>query len=631
MVAGGLLVVAACVAIRHWWGADSADAQYPRATQARPAAASQPRSTPTTRSAASARATGSKARPKIVATVNGEEITREDLGRECLWHYGNEVLEGLLNKHLIVQECARHNIAVTRKEVDAEINRMATRFGLSVDQWMSMLEKERGISPARYADDIIWPTLALRKLAGAQLVVTPEEVQHEFETQFGPAVQVRLIMCQKREKAEQVHAAAVADPASFGKLAKEHSEDVPSASAEGLIQPIRMHVGYKEIEQAAFGMLDGEISPVIKVGNQYVILMRQRGIVARPVDPARVKPQLEEAIRNEKMRGVAAEIFQKLQKGAKVVNVFNDPARSKQIPGVAALVNGQKIPLRDLAEECIERHGTDVLEGTINRKLIEQACKKRGITLTEQDLDAEIARAAAMSVPRKKDGSPDVEAYLKLVVEEQKITVPIFRRDAVWPSVALKKLVGGSVEVNDEDIQRGFEANYGPRVRCLAIVMKDQRRANEVWEKARSNLTLKYFGQLAKEYSIDAASGSMGGQIPPIKKWGGQPELEDAAFKLRPGELSGILVLEGKHVMLLCEGHTEPLQVSLKEVHQELVDDIYEKKMRVAMGKYFRNLQNTAHVDNYLAGTVHSPKRDAAVKRAAADMPSFRQVPGQRR
>ena len=630
MVAGGLVVVAACVAIRHWWGADSADAQYPRREQARPAAASPPRSTPTTRSAAASGATKGKAQAKMVAMVNGEEINREDLGRECLWHYGNEVLEGLLNKHLIVQECARHNIAVTRKEVDAEINRMATRFGLSVDQWMTMLEKDRGISPARYADDIIWPTLALRKLAGEQLVVTPEEVQHERETQFGRAVQVRLIMCQKREKAEQVHAAAVADPASFGKLAKQHSEDVNSASSEGLIQPIRRHVGYKEIEQAAFGMQEGEISPVIKVGNQHVILLCERILPARPVDEARVNPQLEEAIRTEKMRGVAAKIFQKLQEGAKVVNVFNDPARSKQMPGVAALVNGQKIALRDLAEECIKRHGTDVLEGTINRKLIEQACKKRGITVAEQDLDAEIAQAAAMSVAHKKDGSPDVEAYLKLVVEEQKITVPIFRRDAVWPSVALKKLVSGSVEVTKEDIQRGFEANYGPRVRCRAIVMNDHRRANEVWEKARGNLTAEFFGQLAKQYSIDATSGSMGGQIPPIKKWGGQRELEDAAFKLRPGELSGILVLEGKYVMLLCEGYTEPVQVSMEEVHQELCNDIHEKKMRIAMGKYFRNLQNTAHIDNYLAGTVHSPKRDAAVK-PAAHIPTLRQVPGGRR
>ena len=40
--------------------------------------------------------------PAIVATVNTQRITREDLARECLRHYGKEVLESMVNKHLIV-------------------------------------------------------------------------------------------------------------------------------------------------------------------------------------------------------------------------------------------------------------------------------------------------------------------------------------------------------------------------------------------------------------------------------------------------------------------------------------------------------------------------------------------------
>ena len=39
---------------------------------------------------------------------------------------------------------------------------MARKFSLTKDQWLKMLEKERGIKPVRYAQDIIWPTLALR-------------------------------------------------------------------------------------------------------------------------------------------------------------------------------------------------------------------------------------------------------------------------------------------------------------------------------------------------------------------------------------------------------------------------------------------------------------------------------------
>ena len=50
-------------------------------------------------------------------------ITREELAQECRLHYGKQVLEAMINKHLIVQECQRRNITVTRGEVDAEIER----------------------------------------------------------------------------------------------------------------------------------------------------------------------------------------------------------------------------------------------------------------------------------------------------------------------------------------------------------------------------------------------------------------------------------------------------------------------------------------------------------------------------
>ena len=63
----------------------------------------------------------------------------------------------------------RRNITVADAEVDAEIERMSKRFSLPVAQWLKMLKEERGIEPEQYANDIIWPTLALRKLAGDRL------------------------------------------------------------------------------------------------------------------------------------------------------------------------------------------------------------------------------------------------------------------------------------------------------------------------------------------------------------------------------------------------------------------------------------------------------------------------------
>lgn len=617
MAFGGLCVLSVAILARYYWGAERAGAAPPARVPARTslakAAPAQPAARPQTAASAPS---SSSTELKIVAVVNGEEISRDELARECLKHYGKSVLERLVNKYLIMQECQRQNINVTQDEVNEEIKQMASRFGLPMEEWLKMLKQERGISATQYAADIIWPTLALRKLAGEQLQVTQDELANMFEAQYGAAVKARMIVCEDAQTAEKVRAAAAAKPASFGELARKYSKDVPSASADGLIQPIRKHVGPKEIETIAYAMKEGDISSVIQVADQYVILRCEGHLPATNIAFEKVKPVLMTMLRDNKMRRVAYEIFRKLQQSAQVVNVMNDPQKSQQMPGVAALINGHQIAIHELAELCVQRHGEEVLEGTINHKLLEQACKRKNLTITEADLDQEIARAAASMLPAK-DGKPDLEKWLQMVTEEQGVSVEVYRSDSVWPSVALKKLVGANVEVAEEDLKRGFEANFGPRVRCRAIVLNNLRRAQQVWEMARSNPTEEYFGDLAQQYSVEASSASLRGEVPPIQKHGGQPVLEKEAFALQKGELSSIIqVGPERYVILLCEGQTEPVKVDFASVRGDVYADIHEKKLRLAMGEYFQQLQDNATVDNYLAGTSHSPKKDTPERAA---------------
>ena len=199
-------------------------------------------------------------------------ITRNELAEECVVHYGEDVLERMTKKLLIIQECKARNIQVTQEEVNAEIHRMATRFKLPVDQWLKLLKDERGINPSQYSNDIIYPTLALRKIAQGRLVVTQEELEIEYEKYYGESIKARMIACKSKEKADKALAMVTANPDQFGNIAKEMSDDVNSASVNGMVNPIRRHLGHKEIEDVAFAMQPGQISPIISVADQYVIL-----------------------------------------------------------------------------------------------------------------------------------------------------------------------------------------------------------------------------------------------------------------------------------------------------------------------------------------------------------------------
>lgn len=559
---------------------------------------------------------GTSEKPQVVAVVNRESITRQQLAQQCLERYGEQVLESLVNKHLIRQACRQQGIRITNQDIEQEIAKIASRFNLSVDRWMNLLAEERNITAEQYRRDIIWPTLALKGLAADNLVVTDEQLQSEFESEYGPKVQTRMIAVSDRARAEELLAQAKANPKEFGNLAKEHSQDPNSAAARGLIPHIRKHVGDPKVEKVAFAMKPGEISPIVEVASQFLIFKCEKQLPATPISPAYRKlatAQLREKIIDRKMRDESTVLFQRLQSEAKIVNVYNDPQQRKKQPGVAATINGQKISIRQLAEECIERHGLNVLDSEINFKLLRQALKRSSKKVTEKDIDTEIARAAESYGYIKKDDSPDVQRWLKDVTSQEGISVKIYVRDAVWPSVALKKLVSDEISVTAEDMNRGFEANYGERVEVLAIVVGNQRVAQEVWNMARANKDPKFFGELAAQYSIEPVSKANMGEVPPVRRFSGQPKIEQEAFSLTKDDpLSAIVAIADKYVIMLFRGRTDPVVDNLSDVESELKRDLREKKMRVAMAQRFDDLKEGAQIDNFLAKTSQSGRQPAA-------------------
>jgi parvulin-like peptidyl-prolyl isomerase len=609
--ASGFAVLVLCVALKLAMGNKSAHAEVPNPFRKAQPAADNAQQQPKqgVQQAGATTPKSDKPQHDIMALVNGQEIHRDFLASACCERYGNEVLEGLVNKRLIQHYCKNRNITVTDAEVDAEVERLAKRFKIGKDQWLEMLEKERNIHPEQYKRDILWPTLALRKCAANDIVVSDQELQNAYDAQYGPAVKARLIVVNNRQQADQLHAQLVKQPNDFPRLAMQNSVDVNSASIGGMIQPIHHHVGDPNIEKAVFALQPNQISEVIPVGEQFAILKCEGPVPARNVPMETVKDELTDRIQESKLREVAGKLFKQLQDSSTVQNVWNNPQLRAQMPGVVATINGEQIPYSELAEECLMRFDREVLEVEISHALLNQALKKANLTVTDQDLNDEMAHAAVLAGVVGKDGKADMVKWIHAATEEQGITKDRYMKDSVWPSAALKKLTGGTIQISDDDLKKGFDANYGERVRCRAIVLASMRKAQEVWGKARQNTSVDYFSDLAEQYSVEPSSKALRGEVPPIRHYGGQPQLEDVAFDLKPGELSGIIQLGDKFVILKCEGRTQPVEVNPQEVQTILKQDIFEKKLRMAMSEKFDDIRSKARIDNFLTGTSVSPER----------------------
>jgi foldase protein PrsA len=278
-----------------------------------------------------------------------------------------------------------------------------------------------------------------------------------------------------------------------------------------------------------------------------------------------------------------------------------------------ARVGNQFITWQELANECISRHGKDILDNLINRKIIQQACDNEGIEVSEAEVSKQVEKEA-------KSLGLAVDQFISWLESERNITVVQFRRDIVWPKLALKKLAGGDVKVTRADINKAFARNYGPRVEARAIVVDNSRRAREVWDKAHANPD--DFEKLAQECSMDPSSRAMGGKIPPIAQYSGSEEVEKAAFKLKKGEISPVIQIGpnlNQYIIIKCEGRTVPTVTEMtSDIEQILTDQIREEKTQLAVMEVFEKIKSEARVDNYVTNVSTGGDRKAAGKSAGA-------------
>ncbi|MGE5193151.1 MAG: peptidylprolyl isomerase [Deltaproteobacteria bacterium] len=290
------------------------------------------------------------------------------------------------------------------------------------------------------------------------------------------------------------------------------------------------------------------------------------------------------------------------------------PKRDKKI----AKVGKKYISYEELAAECIRRIGKETLDNLINREIIQQACDEMGIEISEAEVTKAIEKQA-------KDLGLTADQLLQMNEVERNISPAQFRRDAVWPMLALRKIANEDVKVSEEDIKKAFIRNYGPRVKARAIVLDNSRRASEVWQKAQDNP--EDFERLVKQYSVDPSSRPLEGVIPPIQRYAGSKELENVAFKLKEGEISGVVQVGLNHYIILkCEGRTDPLVKDIAEVRDILIQELKEEKIHVAVARTFEKLKNEARVDNYLTYESTGGERRPGGGKAAGNAGAINQT-----
>jgi foldase protein PrsA len=259
-------------------------------------------------------------KPEYFARVNEQLISQNLVAEECVARYGQEVLDNIVNRTIIQQACKKQGIVITAVEVDEEIVRIAKKFNLSVENWFQMLQAERNLTPRQYRRDIIWPMLALKKIAGERVRVTDEDMRKGFLHDYGVKVKAKLIMLDNFRRAQSVWEKVHKHPERFGEFAREYSIESNSRALDGQIPPIRQHSGNENLEKAAFALRDGQVSGIIQIGQSQFAILLCEGRTRRTVSFEEVKESLEEHLLESKVQESVAKVFRKLKEEAVVHN-----------------------------------------------------------------------------------------------------------------------------------------------------------------------------------------------------------------------------------------------------------------------------------------------------------------------
>ncbi|MGI6659473.1 MAG: peptidylprolyl isomerase [Dethiobacteraceae bacterium] len=260
-------------------------------------------------------------RSEVVATVNGEKITKQELYDAFVANGGASILEQLISERLIAQEAAKLGIEVTDAEVQQEIDRLIEENYYGMKEYYEQALAQYGITEELLKDNIR-TDLQLSAIVRSKIEVSEAEVEEYFrenqdDFNIPEEIDVRHILVETEEEAEEVLALLRAGE-DFAELAKEHSQDPGSADKGGALGFNGRGSFVKEFEDAAFALPVGEYSEPVKTEHGYHIIEVLERKEAKEVEFADVKEQVKEALIEEKVRERLQEEYNQLYDAAKI-------------------------------------------------------------------------------------------------------------------------------------------------------------------------------------------------------------------------------------------------------------------------------------------------------------------------
>jgi parvulin-like peptidyl-prolyl isomerase len=641
----GMAILGGCLALIAGAGYWIRSSMLPRADAQTPIPAATPAAAP----ALADQPPSDYPRRVVAYLYDNEPVTREQFGDYLIERHADK-LELLINKRIIDDACRQYNIEVTGGEIESALAEQLQGFAVDQNTFVNTILARYHKNINEWKEDVIRSRLLMAKLCRSRVKVSDDELQKAFEAAYGEKVECQIILWPKtKEGKEQALAeyAQLRDSAeAFDRKAKAQTVKPQLAATAGRVRPFGRYVmGDDNFDRIVFRLKPNEVSEVFETIDGPVVVKCLRQIPAdTSIRLESVRDKLTTEVAERKIAGEMQTAFDTLKRQANPQKYLRKKNKAEDPDGLPACEPSQRyrqiiavyhspaergnegvgITREDFGEFLISRYGGEQIDFLINRIIIDRACQARGISVTPEEIEADLNNDL------KKMGNIDLKLFEKDFLGPYNKNIYEWREDVVRPRLLMAKLCRDSVKVTDQDLQQDFEAEFGEKLEGRLILWPSDQVRYAMMQYTRIRDNPEAFDEMAR-HQASSTLASKGGKIGPFGRGSlGNKDVEDEAFKLHTGEMTTLLETPEGNVVFKLDKRIPPNKsVTLDSVRERLTREVFEQKLQREIQKTSLALRDkarpnimlkdqhkpediTASTKKWLANTTDKPKAEAA-------------------